>query len=415
MSDSSRTDRTPLAGVPELAERQLELYQDLHAHPELSHQETRTAGIAAEALREAGFEVHENVGTTGVVGVLSQGEGPVVLVRADMDALPMQEQTGLDYASTQTATGPGGEQVPVMHGCGHDVHVAALISAAQWMSAHRDQWAGTFIALFQPAEEQGAGAQSMVDAGLIGLVPRPDIAFAQHVLALPAGQLGVRPGPFYSTAANLKITVHGEGGHGSAPHLTVDPVVLAAAIVGRLQTIVSRELPPGEFAVVTVGQIIAGTQSNIIADRAVMELNLRTYSEETEAQVLAAIDRIVRGECAAAGSPQEPEFEFHDGFPVTVNDDDASERVRVAFAEHFGDDLQPIERQTACEDFAVIPEAFGTPYVYWGLGGGHAEAAAGGEEGTIPASHSPFFAPEPGPTLQAGTEAIIVAARAWLG
>ncbi|MFB2571746.1 amidohydrolase [Micrococcus sp. IITD107] len=193
-----------------------------------------------------------------------------------------------------------------MHGCGHDVHVAALISAAQWMSDHRDQWAGTFIALFQPAEEQGAGAQSMVDAGLTELAPRPDIAFAQHVLALPAGQLGVRPGPFYSTAANLRITVHGEGGHGSAPHLTVDPVVLAAAIVGRLQTIVSRELPPGEFAVVTVGQIIAGTQSNIIADRAVMELNLRTYSEETEAQVLAAIDRIVRGECAAAGSPKEP-------------------------------------------------------------------------------------------------------------
>ena len=305
--------------------------------------------------------MHENVGTTGVVGVLSQGEGPVVLARADMDALPLQEQTGLDYASTQTAAGPGGEQVHVMHGCGHDVHVAALISAAQWMSDHRDQWAGTFIALFQPAEEQGAGAQSMVDAGLTELAPRPDIAFAQHVLALPAGQVGVRPGPFYSTAANLRITVHGEGGHGSAPHLTVDPVVLAAAIVGRLQTIVSRELPPGEFAVVTVGQIIAGTQSNIIADRAVMELNLRTYSEETEAQVLAAIDRIVRGECAAAGSPKEPEFEFHDGFPVTVNDDDASERVRVAFAEHFGEDLQPIDRQTASEDFAVIPEAFGTP------------------------------------------------------
>ena len=295
-----------LSGYGAIAGWQEAAYRTFHQHPELGNQEEKTAAAAAEALREAGFEVHEQVGTTGVVGVLRNGDGPVVLMRADMDALPMKEETGLPYASVDRQAGPNGDMVPVAHACGHDVHVASLMAAARLLAASASHWHGTFVALFQPAEELATGAAGMVKAELAALVPKPDVALAQHVLAYPAGQVGTHAGPFLSTGASMRITVHGRGSHGSMPQRSVDPVVLAAMIVIRLQAIVAREVAPGEFAVVTVGRLAAGTKSNIIPDEAVIELNIRAYDRDTRELLVGAIERVVRGECAASGSPTDP-------------------------------------------------------------------------------------------------------------
>ncbi|WP_448073150.1 amidohydrolase [Georgenia yuyongxinii] len=395
-------------------------YRDLHAHPELGHQEERTAGRVAAELRDLGLEVHEHVGSTGVVGVLPNGDGPVVLMRADMDALPVAEATGLPYASTARATDAGGQDVPVMHACGHDVHVACLVGAARLLAGSRSAWSGTFIALFQPAEELADGARAMVDGGLASLIPTPDVALAQHVLAYPAGTVGTHPGPFLSLAESVRITVHGRGSHGSMPHLSVDPAVLAAMIVVRLQTVVAREMTPGEFAVLTVGRIAVGTKSNIIDDHAVLELNLRAYSDAARTRMRAAIERIVRSECAASGSPKEPEFESYDRYPLTDNDVAVTARVAEAFRAHFGQAAGDFGRQTASEDFTDIPTALGVPYTYWALGGIDADlyeaaAARGAVSEDIPGNHSPRFAPVVQPTLETGTAAVVVAALAWLG
>lgn len=408
-----------LSGQAEMKVWQEDLYRRFHEHPELSDQEMQTAGTAADILRQAGFEVHERVGTTGVVGVLRNGDGPAVLVRADMDGLPMQEETGLPYASTAHATDGTGAVVPVAHACGHDVHVASLLGAARLIGAERSAWKGTFIALFQPAEETGAGAQEMVDGGLATMIPKPDVALAQHVLAYPAGSLGIVAGPFLSTAASMRITLHGRGAHGSMPHLAKDPVVLAAMIVVGLQAIVAREIDPSAFAVLTVGRLAAGTKSNIIPDQAVIELNIRAYDDGTRLQLIDAIKRVVDGECAAAGTPKEPEFEVYGEYPVTANDPAVTARVKAAFDAHFGEALIDIPRQTASEDFSAIPSAFGIPYTYWAVGGTEPEAwhradEAGTLTEVIPANHSPRFAPTIEPTLETATAAIIVASLAWL-
>src|SRR4051794_10171137 len=303
-----------LAGLETTRSWQEDLYRDVHQHPELSHQERRTAGLVADRLRDAGYEVHDGVGGTGVVGVLRNGEGPAVLLRADMDALPVQEATGLPYASEVTASDADGDPVPVMHACGHDVHVACLAGAAQLLADGREHWSGTVIALFQPAEETGDGARGMVESGLAELIPVPAVALAQHVMPRPAGQLGTRSGPVLSAADSMRITVYGRGAHGSMPQAAVDPVVLAAMIVVRLQTVVAREVRPTDTAVLTVGSIQAGTKSNVIPDFAELQLNLRTYSDATRTTMLDAIRRIVTAECQASGSPREPEFEMFDRF-----------------------------------------------------------------------------------------------------
>jgi amidohydrolase len=408
-----------LAGLETVRPWQEELYRDVHQHPELSHQEERTGALVAERLRGAGYEVHERVGGTGVVGVLRNGEGPVVLLRADMDALPVREATGLPYASEVTAPDGDGGEVPVMHACGHDVHVACLAGAAQLFADGREHWAGTLVTLFQPAEEAGDGARAMVDGGLAELIPAPTVAMAQHVMPAPAGRVGTHAGPALSAADSMRITVYGRGAHGSMPQAAVDPVVLAAMIVVRLQTVVAREVPPGETAVLTVGSIQAGTKSNVIPDRAVLQLNVRTYTDATRTTVLSAIRRIVRAECQASDSPREPDVELFDRFPLTDNDEAVTDRVASAFASFFGERSAPVGQQSASEDFSDIPTALGVPYTYWFVGGTDAERYAEAERAgriaqDVPVNHSAGFAPVVQPTLDAGTQALVVAALAWL-
>ncbi|MFB7556113.1 M20 family metallopeptidase [Streptomyces brevispora] len=409
-----------LAGLDAIRSDLEDLYQDLHRHPELGLREQRTAHKASDALRAFGYEVTAGIGGTGVIGVLANGDGPTVMARADMDALPVREQTGLPYASTATVTGPDGTEQPVMHACGHDVHVTCLIGCARLMAQAKDVWRGTFVALFQPSEENGDGADAMIDDGLTSRSPRPDVVLAQHVLPYPAGYVGTRPGSFLSAADSLAITVHGRGAHGSMPQAAVDPVVMAAMIVVRLQTIVSREVAATTPAVITVGSIHAGSGPNIIPDSAVIQLNVRTYDDETRTQVLKAIERIVTAECEASRSPKAPEIKRISSFPPTVNDEVPTRRVAEAFAAHFGDSAHTIDLQTASEDMSEIPKAFGVPFTYWGIGGidpdRYAEASRNGTLAQdIPVNHSPTFAPVIQPTLDTGVSALAVAALAWLG
>ena len=397
-----------------------DFYRDLHAHPELSHQEHATASKVAERLRASGIEVHAGIGGTGILGLVRNGDGPTVLLRADMDALPVAEATGLDYASHATATDGDGNEVPVMHACGHDMHVTCLLGAAHLLATARADWSGTLIALFQPAEETGDGARGMLDSGLATLVPKPDVALAQHVLPAPSGLVGTHAGPTLSAADSMRITLHGRGAHGSMPQAAVDPVVLAAMIVVRLQTIIARETRPGEPAVVTVGSIQAGTKSNVTPDHAVIELNVCTYSEQTLTLVRAAIKRIVDAECQASGSPKPADYELFDRFPLTTNDADTTDKVAAVFAAFFGERARPLPMQTASEDFSDIPNAFGVPYCYWGIGGADPDTYQKAERQSriaqdIPVNHSAFFAPVIQPTLDTGIEAMVVAALAWLG
>ena len=409
-----------LAGLRETSAWQERVYKDIHAHPELSFQETKTAALVASKLKEFGYEVLEGVGRTGVVGILRNGGSQTVLARADMDALPVRENTGLPYASTHTAVDEEGNTVGVSHACGHDAHVACLLGATELLARARQSWGGTFIALFQPAEEVAGGAKAMMDDGLRERIPKPDVAFAQHVLAYPAGKIGTQTGPVLSAGDSVRITLYGKGAHGSMPHNGVDPVVLAALVVLRLQTIVSRETKPGEFAVLTVGSSVAGSKSNIIPDRAVLLVNLRTYDMNVRGRMIDSIERMVKAECEASGSPRPPDFEYFDQYPLTDNDPEVTERITNAFRSHFGaETVFDIGRLTASEDFSAIPDAFGTPYTYWGVGGTDAEKYqqaldAGRVEQDIPVNHSEFFAPVIEPTLSTGTQALVVAALTYL-
>jgi hippurate hydrolase len=398
---------------------QEDLYRHLHQHPELSHQEHKTAEEVAKRLTSFGYEVHAGVGGTGVVGVLANGDGPSVLLRADMDALPVEEKTGLPYASAVTARDLDGNEVPVGHVCGHDVHITCLLGASALLADAQHDWQGRVIALFQPAEEHGDGARGMVDDGLAEVVGHVDVALAQHVLPLPSGVVATRPGEFLAGADELRITVYGRGGHGSMPHTSVDPVVLAAMIVIRLQTVISREIAPTEPAVLSVGTIHAGVKSNVITDHAVLDLDIRSYSEQTHDTILDAVKRIVIAECRASGSPQDPEFERLYKFPPTENDPATTARVRAAFDAFFGDRAQDLALLPASEDFSDIPNALSVPFTYWGIGGTDPDtyqraAEAGRISQDIPFNHSPRFAPAIQPTLDTGTQAMVAAAMAWL-
>ena len=406
-----------LAGLPTLDWLE-DTYTDLHAHPELSHHEHRSAGIVATRLRDLGYEVTEQIGGTGVVGVLRNGEGPTVLYRADMDGLPVLEATGLSYASTDRGLDRAGVEWPTMHACGHDFHMTWLLAAAQLLAEAIEHWSGTFIALFQPAEETGDGAVAMVEDGLVDRLPRPDVALGQHVGAERAGSVHLRSGPTMSRSENLQVVVHGQGGHGSMPHYTIDPVVVAASIVTRLQTVVARELSPFEFGVVTVGMLQAGTKANIIPATAELHVNIRSYDDDVHDRIVAGITRICRGEAEAAGCPREPEISSYDQVPLTDNDPGTVERVRAALAAA-GVEVVEGEQITGSEDFSWLPRAWGVPYAYWFVGGwdqtAYDDAAARGRLREIPSNHSPYFGPVMHPTLETGVRSAVVSSLAFLG
>jgi hippurate hydrolase len=292
------------------------LYKDIHAHPELSMQETRTAALAAKRLQQAGYKVTTGVGRTGVVGVLENGDGPTVMLRADMDALPIAEDTGLAYASTATAKDAEGNVVPVGHMCGHDIHVAWLVGATTLLSQQRHAWRGTVMAVFQPGEETAQGAQAMLDDGLLERFPKPAVTLGQHVMVGPAGTVAGSAGPITSAADSLQIRLFGRGAHGSMPQASIDPVVMAAAVVLRLQTIVAREVAATDAAVITVGVLQAGTKENVIPDEALIKLNVRTFDAGVRKHVLTAIERIVNAEAAASGAPRQPEITPLDRYPL---------------------------------------------------------------------------------------------------
>jgi len=408
-----------LAKLPGLLPELETLYTDLHAHPELSMQETRTAGLAAERLRVAGYEVATGVGNTGVVGLLRNGTGPIVMLRADMDALPVEEATGVSYASNVKATDREGKTVPVMHACGHDMHVTWLVGAATLLALAREGWHGTIMAVFQPAEETASGAQAMIDDGLFKCFPKPEVVLGQHVMVGPAGNIGGRTGAITSAADSLQIRLFGRGAHGSMPQASIDPVVMAAATVLRLQTIVSREVAAGESAVVTVGSLQAGTKENVIPDEAIIKLNVRTFDENVRKRVLAAIERIVNAEAAASGAPRPPEITPLDRYALVMNDPEATRRVVDAFRQHFtADRIRETGPASASEDFGSFGAEWGVPSVFWFVGGTdpetYAKAKAAGRLNEIPTNHNPRFLPVIHPTLETGVETLIVATRAWL-
>jgi amidohydrolase len=397
----------------------VEVYKDLHAHPELSLAEHRTAGIIADRLSALGIETITGIGGTGVVGLVRNGEGPTVMLRADTDGLPVLEDTGLDYASTARGTDPDGQDVPVMHACGHDVHVTCLLGATELLLRRTADWSGTLVVVFQAAEETGAGAHALVDDGLFDRVPKPDVVLGQHVAPAPAGIVGVHPGAAFAGADSFTVQLFGRGGHGSRPETTIDPVIMAASAVMRLQTIVSREVAGGETAVVTVGQLHAGSKNNIIADQATLGLSIRSASVPVRERVIDSVHRIVRAEAIASGAEREPEIVAEESFPVLVNDPAATARTVGAFRAAFGEErvIDP-GAVTGSEDVGVLATAAGAPLVYWLLGGADgatfaAATAAGTVERDIPSNHSPHFAPVIRPTLDTGIAALTVAALEW--
>ncbi|MFB7160972.1 amidohydrolase [Streptomyces sp. NPDC056242] len=375
----------------------LALYLDLHRHPEISHAEHATAARVAKELRALGIEVTENVGGTGVVGVLENGPGRTVLARADMDALPVQEATGLAYASRIDG---------LMHACGHDMHTAMLVGVAQALSRGRQHWSGTVLFVFQPAEETGAGALAMRADGLLKRFPRPDVLLAQHVSAGPVGLVAHVEGPVLAASTSIDVVINGRGGHGSRPDTTVDPIVVGAAVVGRLQSIVAREIAPRQSAVVTVGRFQAGTANNVIPATAELGLTVRSVSGELQDQIVTAIRRIVTGECSAAGTPAEPDIRIVKSMPATVNDTRTARRVAQTHREMFGAahiiDPGPAMGSEDFSELAVRPDGTPIPYHYWFLPSTMApvwDAAPGASPlekfARVPSAHSPHFAPDP--------------------
>ena len=388
-----------------------ELYKDVHRHPELSMQEQRTSAIAAERLEASGLDVTTGVGKTGVVGLLENGDGPTVMLRADMDALPVQEQTDLDYSSTTDG---------VMHACGHDMHVAWLVGATAALAGAQKAWQGTLMAVFQPAEETAEGAQAMIDDGLFDRFPKPDVILGQHVMPAPAGSIGTRAGVITSAADSFEIRLFGRGAHGSMPEASIDPVVMAAATVLRLQTIVSREVAPAQSAVVTIGALQAGTKENVIPDEATIKLNVRTFDEGVRAHVLDSITRIVEAEAQASRAPRPPEITPLDQYQLVRNDPEAAGRVRAAFEAHFGEervvDIPPI---SASEDFGAFGSEWQVPSAFWTVGGTdpdtYRQAKEAGRLSELPTNHNPRFAPVIHPTLETGVGTLLAAASSWLG
>lgn len=395
------------------------IYRDLHANPELSFAEHRSARIMAEAARKAGFTVTEGVGKTGVVAVLRNGPGPVVLIRADMDGLPVVEQTGLPYASKVRGTSTAGVESGIMHACGHDTHMTAWIQTARMLAASKADWSGTLVMIGQPAEEIGLGALEMLKDGLYTRFPKPDYALSFHDSSdLAAGTIGVTPGYALANVDSVDIKIRGVGGHGAYPHLTRDPIVLGSAIVMRLQTLVSREQNPFEPAVVTVGSFHAGAKHNIISDGAHLQLTVRSYSDESRRQLLDGIRRIARGEAQASGLPDEllPEVSVLEPYTrATWNTPEFAREMTALYTSQFGSDrVATIGPVMGGEDFGEFgradPERIKS-LIFW-VGGRKAEeiAAAKREGRTLPGIHSPFWAPEADKVIATAAEALTLSA-----
>lgn len=392
---------TTLDQHPELGESLHELYRHLHQHPELSMQEHETAALVESRMSDLGYDVFR-CGGTGVVAVLANGAGPVVAFRADTDGLPLAEETGLDYRSEATGTLPDGTQVPVMHACGHDTHVTAAIGAAALLAEDRDAWAGTVVFLFQPGEETAAGAAAMLADGLWDRAPHPEVVYGQHVWPGLAGTVDLTSGPAMTFSDAWKVTVHGRGGHGSQPENTIDPVVLAAHMVVRLQSLVSREVPPQKAAVITIATFHAGLKENIIPSRAEFTVNMRNLDAQVRDQLLASLRRVILAEATASGAP-EPEIEELYTFPLLVNDPEETTRVTQVLRGALGEDrVQEKPAVMGSEDFGALPDALGVPGVYWFFGGMPQEVV---DADDTPSNHSPLFAPVLEPTLSTGTEA----------
>jgi amidohydrolase len=390
------------------------LYIDIHQSPELSGHETQTAAKLADHLRKLGYDVTEHVGGTGIVALLKNGAGPTVMLRTELDALPVEEKTGLPYASKVHAKDDADNDVPVMHACGHDLHMAAMIGTAIIMAHSKDTWHGTLMLLGQPAEETISGAKAMLADGFLKRFPKPDVAVALHVgNLLPAGTVGIVPGIYNTNADSIRITIYGKGGHGSAPHTTIDPIVIAARTILSLQTIVSREVKPGQLAVVTVGYVHAGTKNNIIPDQAELGITVRTNKTDVRKQVLAAIDRIAKAEAEAAGAPRPPLIEHYEATDLVYNDPALAERLRPVLEAALGkENVVSEEPITGSEDFSYFVEQ-GIPGFYFSLGGADPEKlAAAKTAGTqLPSNHSPLFAPDVDPTLHTGITAEVAVLR----
>lgn len=426
---------------PEL-EPLTELYKHFHQNPELSNCEKETSARVVKELEAiGGYDVFSNIGGYGVAAVLKTGSGPIVLLRADFDALPVCENTGLPYASTKRMQNAAGREMPVAHACGHDMHTTALLGAARLFkdAAAHDKWSGTLVLVFQPAEEQGTGAKAMVDNGLYDKVPIPDVVLAGHVLPNRAGKIGTRPGFIANSADSMHVTLHGRGAHASMPNRSVDPIVMAASTIMVLQTIVSRELDPQESSVVTVASIHAGDSDNVICDDVTLALDVRNASSTSRDTVLSSIKRIVNCESQSARAVKEPTFKFTRRYPVTENDAGVTKKVSDAFTSHFGS--EPFDPNCspcgASEDFSDLATAVDRPYCmyhrpslhrvevlismsgFWTYGGTDPELydraeAAGRLQEDVPANHSAKFAPVIMPTLQVGLDAYAAAALGWL-
>lgn len=401
----------------EYAQQQAD-HKHLHQNPELSNQEYETAAylerqFEAMPLAEGVERTVHRVGETGLAVVLKNGDGPVVGYRADTDGLPIKEESNSPYPSVAT-TLVNGAETPLMHACGHDTHMAVALGAARIFARSADEWSGTIVFVLQPAEEVGDGARSMVDAGLWDVAPKPQVMFGQHVFPLPRGHFVVSAGEFLAASDSLDVTVYGRGGHGSQPETTIDPIVLAAAMVTRLQTVVAREVSPLDSAVVTVGMFHAGSKNNIIPDKAQFTLNIRTFNSTTRERVLEAIERIIRGEATVAGAP-DPLIEQQPSFPATINDAAETARVQSLLTQVFGPERVVTDdtlRFMGSEDFSLLATAIDVPYVFWGFGGVEMSLF---ESGEAPGNHSPFFAPDPEVTLEAGTEAAVAVVLDALG
>ena len=394
------------------------LYVDLHQHPELSLHEAETAAKLAARLRDLGYEVTEKVGGTGVVAILRNGAGQTVMLRTELDALPVEEKTGVPYASTVHTKDDAGHDVPVMHACGHDIHMAALIGTATIMAQNKKSWHGTLMLVAQPAEERLKGANAMLADGLFTRFPKPDVGVALHAgNLLPAGKVGFTPGYAKSNSDAINITIYGKGGHGAQPETTIDPIVIAARVVLALQTIVSREIKPGDPAVITVGYIQGGTKNNIIPDEVHLGVSVRSFADDVRQHLLSAIRRMVKAEAEAAGAPKAPLLEEVESTDAVYNDPKLSERLREVLIQTLGkQNVEQLPPNMASEDYSAFIQA-GVPSFYFTLGSADpakfAEAKAGGP--ALPSNHSPLFSPDVEPSLKTAIEAEVALLHNLLG